>query len=85
MNPFRVWIRPLESNCRIRVDGVENTRWLLDRMGRSFVFKTAAPVDEETGSSCCAFRVAYSSHINLRGLARVLAAIPEVRLTVDPA
>ena len=80
MNEFRVWLRPLGSTCQLRVDGVRNAHWLLDRLGRSFVFKTAPPMDEEEGSSCCTFRVAYSSQISRRRVERLLAAIPEVSL-----
>lgn len=85
MNAFRVWIRPLGGNCRVRVDGVGNAEWLLDRLGHSFVFKTADPMNEEDGSSCCAFRVAYDVQTSRRGFERLLAAIPEVTLMTDPA
>jgi hypothetical protein len=85
MNTFRVWIRPLGSACRVRVDGVRNAQRLLNRLGHSFVFKTADPMNEEEGSSCCTFRVAYSSQMSRRGFERLLAAIPEVNLMMDPA
>ena len=80
MNAFRVWVRPLGSNCRVRVDGIRNAQWLLNRLGHSFVFKTADPMNEEEGSSCCTFRVAHGSQTSRRGLERLLAAIPEVKL-----
>ena len=85
MNTFRVWIRPLGNNSRVRVDGVGNAQWLLNRLGHSFVFKTADPMNEEEGSSCCSFRVAYNSQMSRRGLDRLLAGIPEVQLMTDPA
>ena len=85
MNAFSVWIRPLGSNCRMRVDGIGNAQWLLNRLGHSFVFKTAEPMNEEEGSSCCSFRLAYNSQTSRRGLDRLLAAIPEVNLMTDPA
>ncbi|MBN2476884.1 MAG: hypothetical protein JXB62_19915 [Pirellulales bacterium] len=80
-----MWIRPLGRDCRVRVDGIGNAQWLLNRLGHSFVFKTAAPMNEEDGSSCCSFHVAYSSQTSRRGLERLLAAMPEVRLMTDPA
>ncbi len=83
MNAFPVWLRPLGSNFRLRVDGGRNALWLLNRLGHSFVFKTADPINEEQGSSCCTFRVAYSSKMSRRGLERLLAAIPEVKLMTD--
>ena len=85
MNAFPVWIRPLGNNCRLRVDGIKNAQWLLDRLSRSFVFKTSDPMDEEQGSTCCAFRVAYSSQTSRRGLEKLLVAIPEVKLMTEPA
>ena len=85
MNAFRVWIRPSESNCRLRVDGISNAQWLLYRLGHSFIFKTAAPMNEEEGSSCCSFRVAYNSQASRRGLKKLLGAIPEVKLMTAPA
>jgi hypothetical protein len=85
MNTFAVWLRPLGSACRVRVDGISNAQWLLDRLGRSFVFKTADPMNEEEGSSCCTFHLAYSSQMSRRGFERLLAAIPEVKLMTDPA
>lgn len=80
MDRFRVWIRAAENKCRLRVDGPSNARWLLDRLGRSFVFKTADPVDEEFGTSYCTFQVAYNHLVSARGLAKLLGGIPEVRV-----
>ena len=85
MNAFRVWVRPLGSNCRVRVDGIRNAQWLLNRLGHSFVFKTADPMNEEKGSSCCSFRVPYDFQTSRRGLDGLLAAIPEVKLMTEPA
>ena len=85
MNSFHVWIRPLGSTCRVRVDGMQNARWLLARLGRSFIFKTAAPIDEETGSSSCTFSVAYTSQVPRHNLEKLLARIPEIVLMPDPA
>ena len=85
MNPFCVWIRPLGSNCRVRVDGIKNARWLLDRLSRTFVFKSSEPIGEDQSSSCSTFRVPYSSQMCHRTFERLLTAIPEVRLMTDPA
>ena len=85
MNAFRVWTRALGYMCEVRVDGIENAKWLLDRLGRSFVFKTSEPIDEEADSSCCTFRVMYGSQMSRRVLERLLTAIPEVSLVPVPA
>lgn len=84
MNTFRVWIRPMHGTCQVRVDGIENTRWLIHRLGQ-FFFKTAEPVQEDEGSSCCTFRVADSSQISRHRFERLLGAIPEVKLILDLA
>jgi hypothetical protein len=85
MKTFSVWLRPFGNVCRVRVDGLRNAQWLLNRLGHSFVFKTADPMNEEVGSPCCTFRVAYDSQMSPRGLRRLLATIPEVQLMAEPA
>ena len=47
MNAFSVRVRPLDGTCQVRVDGIENTKWLIRRLGQFFVFKTAEPVKED--------------------------------------
>jgi hypothetical protein len=69
----------------VRVDGIKNTGWLLTRLAQAFVFKTSEPVNEAEASSCYTFRVAYTSQISRRGFERLLGAIPEVKLMLEPA
>ncbi len=85
MNTFRVWARPLGDRvCRLRVEGGrKNTDWLLDRLSRSFAFKTAESVHEEEGSACCTFQVMHSSQIPFPALQRLLAGMPEVKLMTE--
>lgn len=85
MNAFHVWIRPLGHICGVRVDGIKNAEWLLNRLGQSFIFKNCEPVREELGSSCCSFRVMYSSQMSHPLFRRLLGAMPEVNLMVEPA
>jgi hypothetical protein len=85
MNPFHVWVLPLITACRVRVDGIENAAWLLNRLSHSFVFKSSEPMTEEQDSSCCSFRVQYDSQMSGPKFAKLLAAIPEVNLMVEPA
>lgn len=85
MDRFRVWVRPLGANCRVRVDGIANTQWLLDRLGQSFVFKSSEPVREDPSSSLCTFEVMYSSQIPRRVFEKLLQAIPQVEMMTDPA
>jgi hypothetical protein len=85
MNTFRVWTRALGTTCRVRVDGVKNANWLLNRLSDSFIFKTAEPIDEDVGASCATFRVLYTSQISRSSFEKLLGAIPQVELMLDPA
>jgi hypothetical protein len=75
----------MDRTCRVRVDGIENTKWLIHRLSQFFVFKTSEPVKEDEGSSCCTFRVEDSSQISRHRFERLLGAIPEVKLVLDLA
>jgi len=85
VNTFRVWIRPLGDDCRVRVDGMQNARWLLNRLSQSFVFKSSESIHDDEASSCSTFRVPYSSKSPRSRFDKLLAAIPEVKLMLDPA
>jgi len=85
MSRFSVWIRPLGSVCRVRVDGMQNARWLLHRLGQSFVFKSSESINDDEGSSRSTFHVPYSSRMSRSAFESLLAAIPEVTLMLDPA
>ncbi len=85
MNPFQVRIRPMVSVCRVRVDGIRNAQWLLKRLSESFVFKTSEPLDEDIAAACSSFQVQYTSQMSGLKFAKLLAAIPEVDLMLEPA
>ena len=84
MNAFQVWIRPLGGSCRVRVDGIENAKWLLDRLSHSFIFKTSKPVGETEGTSVCGFDVPYNPPLSRAKFESMLVAIPEVQLMAGP-
>ena len=84
MNAFRVWIRPLGDFCRVRVDGMENARWLLSRLSESFVFQTCEGIREIEGSSCCTFQVPYNPPLSRSHFEKLLVAIPPVKLMSEP-
>ena len=85
MSLFHVWIRPLSNACRVRVDGMLNARWLLNRLSESFVFKNSEPLDDNTETACSSFQVQYSSEMSGPKFAKLLAGIPEVYLMLEPA
>jgi hypothetical protein len=85
MSLFHVWIRPLSSSaCRVRVDGVRNAQWLLNRLSQSFVFKSAEPLDDDMATACSSFQVRYTSQMSGPMFTKLLAAIPEVTLMLEP-
>lgn len=83
MSAFRVWIRPLAGTCRLRVDGLQNARWLLNRLSQSFIFKSAEPLYDDSGSGCVDFALQFSSLMPRGKCERVLASIPEVTLLAE--
>jgi hypothetical protein len=85
MNSFRVWIHPLLSDCRVKVDGIANARWLLTRLSQSFVFKTSEAIHDDEGASSSTFHLPYSSQTPRSVLERLMGAIPEVKLMSEPA
>jgi len=80
MKAFRVWVRPQDYEFLICVDGVDNARWLLDQLGRSFVFRSAQPISQDGKSSLCSFQVPCGPLLSLTKLQKLLANIPEVTL-----
>ncbi len=85
MSLFQVWIRPLSSACRVRVDSIRNAQWLLNRLSQSFVFKTSEPLDNDIATACSSFQVQYSSQMSGSKLTKLLAAFPEIKLMLEPA
>lgn len=67
--------------CRLRVTGMENAQWLLEKLSRSFVFSTSESIQQL--SNDCIFFVSYGSHITQRKLENLITAIPGVRLQVE--
>ena len=83
MKSFRVWIRPAGDFCRVRVESKQNARRLLDWLSQSFVFRTCDPMGEERDSPFCSFIIPYNPPLSRTSFAKLLAAMPEVRLTSE--
>ena len=69
----------------MRVEGILNARWLLRRLSDSFVFKSCEPMHDDVAGSCSSFHVRYNSHMPRSAFEKLLAAIPEVNLMLEPA
>ncbi len=85
MKTFQVWIRPLGEACRVRVDGLENGRWLLARLIETSGIKRGEPTAEGEPFGLFTFLVALSPTMTRSMLGEWLAAIPEVNLTFQLA
>lgn len=81
MKAFEVRVSSKRDVCHVRVDGLKNTLWLLDRLSRRFVFKTSEALKEDASSSWFSFSVIHNFHMTQTKFERLLASIPEVRLT----
>lgn len=79
-----VFIKNEGYACRVSVEGLDNARWVVDRLSQSFVFKTSEPMLEGVRPARCTFRVAYDSQLSHRKLSGLLSALPGVRLILDP-
>ena len=80
MNAFRVWVRPLEYEYVVRVDGLQNAQWLSHQLARSFVFHSAKPISQEDDSSLYTFQVPRDPFLSFSGIKKLLTAMPEVTL-----
>jgi hypothetical protein len=85
MDTFHVWLSPLGATCEVRVDGINNANWLLNRLRQDFVFNSSKPVSDEESSACCTFCITYSTQKCYRTFEKLLAIIPEVEWMLDPA
>jgi hypothetical protein len=80
MNVFAVGVRRVEHEYVVCVNGLANAKWLLRQLVRSFVFGSARPIGEETGSALCTFRVPCDARLRHAGFNKLLTALPEVCL-----
>jgi hypothetical protein len=85
MKVFNVWIRRMDGAFGLRVDGLKNAEWLLDRLSGFFVFKTCEPLREVPNSSNYTFRVAHNSQMPVHRFEKLLAGIAELKIFLEPA
>jgi hypothetical protein len=85
MNRFRVWLRPLNSGCKVRVDGIKNARWLLNRLSQSFIFKSSEAMNEDEFFPACVFAIQYGSQMCHSVFIKLLSGMSEVDLMPEPA
>ena len=84
MNVFQVWLRPLGERCLLRVNGVENAEWLLQRLGQSIALSNTKVCPETSESEIFTFEVPCNEPKSRSRLESLLASIPEVKLMMRP-
>ena len=84
MNAFRVWVRSTGTTCRVRVEGVENTRWLIGRLSQFYMFRQFVPMITEQNDSICTFDVPYNTSLTPPRFEKLLSDIHEVLLLKSP-
>ena len=84
MNAFQVWLRPLGERCRLRVSGVQNAEWLLQRLGQSIALSNTEVSPEASEPEIFTFEVPCKEPKSRSRLESLLASIPEVKLMMRP-
>jgi hypothetical protein len=74
----------MDGASRIRVDGLDNTQWLLCRLSDLFIFKTSEPLFDIPNSSSYSFRVAHNSQMSAPRFEKLLASIVGVKVILEP-
>lgn len=85
MDAFRVWVQPMDYEYRVSVDGFANATWLIDRLSRAFVFKSAMPMNKDVRTLLCTFQVPFNSMLTFGVFRKLLSGMPEVTLVMQPA
>jgi hypothetical protein len=85
MKAFSVRISRMDGASRIRVDGIDNTQWLLCRLSDLFIFKTSEPLYDIPNTSAYSFRVAHNSQMSGPRFAKLLASIAGVKVILEPS
>ena len=75
----------MDYEYRVLVEGAQNASWLINELSRSFIFKSALPMANNRQTSLCSFQVPFNSLLPFSVFRRILAAMPCVQLTMQPA
>lgn len=80
---YVVLIRHEGYACRLWVASIEDAHRVLDRLSRSFVFRTSEPFKKVDRTACFTFRVTHGSQLSARKLEGLLATLPNVSLRIE--
>lgn len=80
----RVWVRSLGNACRVRVEGRDNTQWLVNYLSNTPALVGLKFVDIQPHGATCTFEIPNSTDRTLTTLETVLARVPGVKLMLQP-
>ena len=83
MNRLQVWLRPLGSSYRVKVDGSDNAKWLCSRLQEQHV--ECMQPDNIEGTEFWMFVATAPSPMPRLNLQETIAGMQEVQLMLDPA
>ena len=83
MKAIRVWLSRMDGASGLRIDGLENAKWLICRLTDFFVFKTSEPLHDVSNSLDCTFKVAHNSQMSGPRFEKLLAGIAEVNVFLE--
>jgi len=83
MGKFRVWLRSSGTDCKVRVEGIQNAPLLRERL-RAKGISSSEPI-QLAGGKQCIFHASYPAHVTEEGMQVYVSQIPEVELMLDPA
>lgn len=83
MQRFKVWLRPMGTECKVRIDGAGNASWLQFQLTEKGIECGASVLLK--GSAQVVFHVLYPPQFADDDLRHFIAGIPEVELMLDPA
>ncbi len=85
MSPFHVWLRPLGNSCRVRVDGIGNTRWVLDHLERHPAIRAIGSLDVMVDDTVCSFCIPFHSTLSSQTFDRMIREVPEAQVMLELA
>lgn len=80
----RVWVRSLGSRCRLRVEGVEIAKWLIDRLTEQNVLAGLEYLDLQPTTGGCEFEISLARGRSLRAIESALSRMEHVQLMLEP-
>ena len=83
MDRLKVWLRPLGSSYRVKVDGNDNAKWLSRRLQDQEVECTQ--LENNGGTAYWMFVATVPSPTARLKLPEIIAGMPEVQLMLEPA